>query len=374
MIKTTLLSSLIVILLVNYSQGQSYWQETVTNSKGKLNFFHGNGGNLHYGIRTAEGGGWSWQFSDGNNVTYFQVDFPTANTGIGIENPDHQLSLPDGGSNISLGKNIFINGQGSNGRISNNAYHGEDNWAIADVTAKASTIEIRDTGIIELYGTTQTGQLDWKMMFGIDAPNNKAYFPNGNVGIGMMEPNAPLSFANEAGNKINLYHTTGGIGDRYGLGIANSELRIYSGAQGEITGGIVFGKHSNDTFDETIRFTNSGSVGIGIADPGNAKLAVAGIIASTEVIVEINPGQGPDYVFADGYELRSLQETKEYISKNKHLPEIPSAEEMEEKGIELADMNMLLLKKIEELTLYQIGLLEEMEALKEKVSRLEARQ
>jgi len=62
----------------------------------------------------------------------------------------------------------------------------------------------------------------------------------------------------------------------------------------------------------------------------------------------------PDYVFAEAYKLKSLQELELYISENGHLPEIPSAEDVEEKGINLAEMDAALLKKIEELTLYII--------------------
>ncbi|MEM0942053.1 MAG: helicase associated domain-containing protein [Bacteroidota bacterium] len=78
----------------------------------------------------------------------------------------------------------------------------------------------------------------------------------------------------------------------------------------------------------------------------------------------------PDYVFEPDYELRSLQETKEYISEYKHLPEIPSAKEMEANGVDLGDMNMRLLKKIEELTLHQIELLERLEKQQEQINEL----
>ena len=62
----------------------------------------------------------------------------------------------------------------------------------------------------------------------------------------------------------------------------------------------------------------------------------------------------PDYVFEPDYKLPSLNELKAYVEKNHHLPEIPPAKEMEKDGIKLGDMNMKLLKKIEELTLYLI--------------------
>jgi hypothetical protein len=61
-----------------------------------------------------------------------------------------------------------------------------------------------------------------------------------------------------------------------------------------------------------------------------------------------------DYVFNDDYKLRSLSSLESFIKQNKHLPEVPSAKEVEEKGISVGDNQALLLKKIEELTLYVI--------------------
>ena len=113
---------------------------------------------------------------------------------------------------------------------------------------------------------------------------------------------------------------------------------------------------------------SNGNIGIGVSNP-DSKLVVDGKIRSEEVKVEII--NGPDYVFDEGYDLRTLDETKEYIFENKHLPEIPSAKEMETNGVELGDMNMRLLKKIEELTLYQIELLEEMEQQNKRLQEVE---
>ncbi|WP_264536578.1 hypothetical protein [Flavobacterium sp. N1736] len=96
----------------------------------------------------------------------------------------------------------------------------------------------------------------------------------------------------------------------------------------------------------------AGNVGIGTEHP-DAKLAVNGTIHSKEVKVDSNIPV-PDYVFAKDYKLRSLQEVENYVNQNSHLPEIPSAKEFEKNGIQLAEMNMALLKKVEELTLYAI--------------------
>ena len=62
----------------------------------------------------------------------------------------------------------------------------------------------------------------------------------------------------------------------------------------------------------------------------------------------------PDYVFAEDYELTPLSEVENFIRENQHLLEIPSAEEVAQNGQNLGEMNALLLKKIEELTLYVI--------------------
>lgn len=100
-------------------------------------------------------------------------------------------------------------------------------------------------------------------------------------------------------------------------------------------------------------FIQNGNFGIGTTNP-TSKLTVAGNITSREVKVTVDAGSVPDYVFENDYKLRSLQETEDYIKQNKHLPEIPSAKEIEKNGLMLAEMNMHLLKKIEELTLYMI--------------------
>lgn len=98
----------------------------------------------------------------------------------------------------------------------------------------------------------------------------------------------------------------------------------------------------------------SGNVGIGTDtfEP-NALLTVNGKIHTQELISDLD-FPGPDYVFEHNYKLMNLYKLEKFIVKNKHLPEIPSAKEMETEGINLTKMNMLILKKTEELTLYVI--------------------
>jgi hypothetical protein len=105
----------------------------------------------------------------------------------------------------------------------------------------------------------------------------------------------------------------------------------------------------------TIKGSNA-NVGIGTKNP-DEKLTVNGKIHAQEVRIDLSSPMTkvPDYVFANNYKLKSLQEVEEFIKQNSHLPEIPSAKEIEKNGLMLAEMNMSLLKKIEELTLYSIA-------------------
>ncbi len=105
----------------------------------------------------------------------------------------------------------------------------------------------------------------------------------------------------------------------------------------------------------TILGPNGESVGIGTTQTGSYKLAVEGKIACRSELRVFDPGVVfPDYVFDKNYDLRSLDEVKHYIQTYQHLPDVPSAQEIAQEGVELAKMNALLLKKIEELTLYLI--------------------
>jgi len=123
----------------------------------------------------------------------------------------------------------------------------------------------------------------------------------------------------------------------------------------------------------------NGKIGIGTTKPDEL-LTVKGKIHTQEVIVDLNGAIAPDYVFESyfegvskinsSYELLSLPEIETYIKEFHHLPNIPSAKEIEKNGLSLKEMNLLLLEKIEELTLYTIQQQKEIDLLKEKVSKL----
>lgn len=94
-----------------------------------------------------------------------------------------------------------------------------------------------------------------------------------------------------------------------------------------------------------------GNVSIGTDNAKGYKLAVNGSAVATSMKVKPN-ANWPDFVFLKDYKLPTLKEVKTYIDQNQHLPDMPSAEEVRKEGLDLGEINRLLLKKVEELTLY----------------------
>ena len=142
-----------------------------------------------------------------------------------------------------------------------------------------------------------------------------------------------------------------------------------------------------NAFRGNVRFAGDGlwkadgSVGIGTTTP-QEKLSVNGKIRAKEIKVEATGW--PDYVFKPDYERMSLSQIEAYIKTNGHLPEVPAAAAVEKEGIALGEMNKILLKKIEELTLHliekdkELGLVKELKAevqlLKEQIKKIENHQ
>ena len=112
----------------------------------------------------------------------------------------------------------------------------------------------------------------------------------------------------------------------------------------------------------------NGNVGIGTTNP-QYKLDVKGQIRATEVLVQ-GVDQFADFVFDKDYRLPSLHEVNTFIQDNGHLPGIPSAQEVKDKGMSLVEMQVKLLQKVEELTLYSIRQQEEIKALKDELNTL----
>ena len=118
----------------------------------------------------------------------------------------------------------------------------------------------------------------------------------------------------------------------------------------------------------------NGHVGIGTKTPDSGyRLTVKGNISAREVRVKSNAGGGADFVFENTYPLPTLKEVEQFITKNKHLPEIASAKEMKQNGVNIGEFQIQLLQKIEELTLYTIQQQKDLEAQQNINQSFEAR-
>ena len=113
----------------------------------------------------------------------------------------------------------------------------------------------------------------------------------------------------------------------------------------------------------------NGNIGIGTTETDSYKLSVAGKMRATEVLIQ-EISNWSDYVFYDNYRLPKLSDVESYIRQNHHLPDVPSEAEVMDKGINLGEMDAILLKKIEELTLYVIELKKENEVMRGEIEKL----
>ncbi|MFC1226720.1 hypothetical protein ACFE6N_23150 [Pedobacter sp. BG31] len=192
---------------------------------------------------------------------------------------------------------------------------------------------------------------------------------DGNLSIGVADgavtgTGKKITFNGVASNsdELSIY--------RFNRAFNSSDLRVDIGDDyGSDGDRFVLGttSWSNSTYYVHMVVGADGKVGIGTETFGAERLAVNGNIRAREVKVEATGW--PDFVFQKDYKIGSLVDLARYINKNKHLPGVPSAEDVEKNGIELGEMNKLLLQKIEELTLYMISQQKEIDELKKKVKQ-----
>ena len=263
-----------------------------------------------------------------------QNTFPSSgNVGIGTISPQSDLEITSGGSSASLklrhtneplsmfGVNLFQNSDRS--------------------------------GHLECSGCDLQINSGWgeKLILGHEQYANNGggiVIPAGKVGIGTSTPQNKLHVKGDW-NVLRVHSDTEDVGIDFKNAVSPNRANIrYDG------GSAGFEFRTNGTNQAATKFYigDDGKVGVGTYTP-DALFTVKGEIHAEAVNVDLNV-PGPDYVFEEDYDLRTLEETEAYIKTHKHLPEVPSAKEMAEQGIDLVEMNMLLLKKVEELTLYSI--------------------
>ena len=182
---------------------------------------------------------------------------------------------------------------------------------------------------------------------------------NGYVGVGATDPEVRLhvdggtDVGNGSGGYIQL-----GLQSGLNIGIDNNEI------QGR----------NNGVVSRLILNNGGGPVQIGSAvAPTGYSLAVNGKAICEELKIQAS-SNWPDYVFTHDYQLPTLQDLRQYIRTNQHLPNIPSAQQVENNGLMVGDMQKKMMEKIEELTLYVLQLEDKCTQMKSELDELKSKQ
>ena len=285
------------------------------------------------------------------------------NTFIGSE---AGLNLTDGEHNIFVG-----NGAGKS------AQNSVRNIVIG--TAAAMYIEGFDNTIVGINSARNISTGQANTFLGLNSGfNTTTGYSNVYVGKSSGINNITGSYNISIGNSS---------GEKNKTGNSNINIGHYSGYQNLGHNNIFLGYESgfNETGSNKLYIENSRSdipliygdfsadkVGINTKEiPSGYTLAVSGKTITEEVKVQLKSAW-PDYVFKKEYNLPDLGFVENFVNHNGHLPEVPSKQEVEEnKGVELGEMNTVLLKKIEELTLYLIEEHKTNKALSKRIETLE---
>lgn len=252
--------------------------------------------------------------------------------GIGTTVPRQKLSILDG--QIYIG-NTLAN-QFESGRIRFSEHRNSYQGAFLHYNGNSNTFNL---GVHDSKSLISTNDLN-----AISITRNNAF-----VGIRTTNPRAQLDVKGAVYGEY--FHIPG---DNYSVNLKSNWLSFNGNSISYINatnpnGSLAIRTGGTNNIDLLV--TNDGKVGIGTTTP-DAKLTVAGNIHAQEVKVTIDAGA--DFVFEKNYQLPSLKKLRIFLKENKHLPQIAPAKEMETNGILLSEMNIKLLQKIEELTLYTI--------------------
>ncbi len=371
-VSTGLLIFLSVGLLLNSANAQ----DGPFSFNGKTRVFTGN--SLHWDA-TQDGNTnlvwstWSDRYFKINGATFRQ----DGRLGIGLTNPMYFFHA----KTTNAVDRIAIQGSGSSDNVGFMIMNqdGSERWSVA-APYTTNSLQFFKGG----YGNVMVLTDNGKLGLGTTQPTTNLHIGNTNnggmrigavndpgniaVGVGLLTARYNIDFSgyrdvspDQIGARISALRFNGYE--------PNNALRQFTGLA-FYTNPIGNASGEADLL-ERMRITPSGYVGIGTTNP-DAQLAVKGTIHAEEVKVDLQV-PGPDYVFEPTYQLPPLTEIESYIKANKHLPEVPSAKEMETNGINLSEMNMLLLKKVEELTLHIIDQSKTIQQQKQQADALQSR-
>lgn len=211
--------------------------------------------------------------------------------------------------------------------------------------------------------------------FTLNAQTQNTLPPTGNVGIGTINPNTKLEVDGSVLIDSSLTVTDSvNVKGKLSIGQApdNISQTIIKAANNKI-GLTVIGNNADDNYGVKVVANNNLHKAIAITEQENNgvdvfKVMGDGTVWATEVNVQLTPF--PDYVFNKNYDLSPLEDVEKFINKHHHLPNLPSANEVEKNNIGLGELNRKMLEKIEELTLYVIALKKENKKLNTKINQL----
>ncbi|WP_062057204.1 tail fiber protein [Aquimarina longa] len=339
-------------------------------------------GNFWYsmGIDVSNSGLFSLNTGGELNSSQFVMDID-GNIGVGISKPTSKLMLQDDtpivkifhkgayqGADRAFGELRFINNY--------------DNLGGHRASIKAINTKEGSESYVGLEFSTSTHKGN-RVFEEVKAMTIDHY---GNIGVGISKPTSKLMLQDDT-PIVKIFHkgTHQGVDRAFGelrfinnydnLGGHRASIKAINTKEGsESYVGLEFSTSThegNRVFKEVKAMTidHYGNVGIGTPKP-DSKLTVKGKIHAEEVKIDLSI-PAPDYVFRKDYNLKSIEEVEDFIKKNSHLPGIPSAKEFKQNGVMLAEMDMNLLKKIEELVLYTIAQEKKIKSLEKQNSKIE---